>query len=149
MKKRAVLGILGVAAVSVGCSLSLDDFALSFGHEGAWPATYITFKKTPSAQLLLALKVLCNNDGACVLSEMKKRKPSFGIAGWGQAEYDEALAPQYGDQIRDAINAVRSVNEPAACVRVALWKSVGWGVYTNVRWYATNDNCEGGGDLNR
>jgi hypothetical protein len=148
MKKKVLVGLLGAAALSVGCALNQDDAVFTAGREGASPAIYVTFKRTPSAQLLGVLKLVCKDDGACVLNLMKQKVPTFSYAGFGQAEYNEALDPKYGAQARAAISAVQSVNAPAACVRVTIWKEIGWGIYTHARWSAINNSdCRNGGDL--
>lgn len=151
MKKSAIVAVLGLSvasALSVGCALNQDDAVFTAGREGTSPAIYVTFKRTPSAELLGVLKIVCKDDGACVLNLMKQRVPNFSFAGFGQAEYNEALNPKYGNQAKAAINAVQSVNAPAACVRVTIWKEIGWGIYTHARWSAINNSdCRNGGSL--
>ncbi|HEY6557034.1 MAG TPA: hypothetical protein VI072_07160 [Polyangiaceae bacterium] len=151
MKKKALVAVLGMSvlsALSVGCALNQEDAVFTAGREGSWPAIYVTFKRTPSAQLLGVLKIICKDDGACVLNLMKQSVPNFSYAGFGQAEYNEALNSKYASQARAAISAVQSVNAPAACVRVTIWKEVGWGVYTHARWSAINNgDCRNGGSL--
>ena len=142
MKKYSMILALGVAASSVGCDLNQDDYTLSGGN-----GIYVTLKKTPSAQLLLVLKAICKDDGACVMNLMRAKNPTFSIGGFGQAEYNEALDNKYAGQLKNAINAVQSVNAPAACVRVHIWKVLWPFLETHAEWYATNENCYDGGNI--
>jgi hypothetical protein len=140
------LALLAITALTAGCELVDGDVAVSGGE-----AVYVTFKKTPSAQLLIVKNLLCGGDGACVLDVMRAFKPTYCIVEIlgrciGQAEYDEVLHPKHAGDIAAAIDAVQSVNTPAACVRVKVWKTLPF-LETRAKWYATNDNCHAGGNL--
>ena len=149
MKKSALLCILGLSTFCAGCDMSLDDAVISPGLEGGLPALYVTFKKTPSAQLLLLLKAVCGDKGGCVLDFMKQKKPNFDVHGFGQAEYDVALDGGHANDIRNAISGVQSVNVPVGCVRLKMWKSYNfpWGIDTHAKWSHTHANCEPGGNI--